>query len=163
MQHQKGCFRLNLNIIEDPSWKWLLLELGLQACQLQWSSWIKDTRFSSFSFCFSLNILYFRIGWCGILCLKVISEAKGSDSFIVGQFVWFCNSGVECIGLLQLMFFLFLYLFFKILSLRWIYMSQGLLLVAKLAPLLTNVGITLKWDCMFSLAAITIFSDWWRR
>lgn len=38
-------------------------------------------------------------------------------------------------------------------------MSQDLLLVAKLALLLTKVGITLKWDCMFSLVATTIFSD----
>jgi len=62
-------------------------------------------------------------------------------------------------GITADVFLFFLYVFFKILSFRSIYMSQGLLLVAKLVPLLTNVGITLKWVCMFSLVATTIFSD----
>ena len=53
------------------------------------------------------------------------------------------------------------YLFFCIF--RWIYTSQGLLLVEKWVLLLTDVGTTLKWDCMFSLVAIIIFSVWWKR
>lgn len=54
-------------------------------------------------------------------------------------------------------FFIFFCIF------RWIYTSQGLLLVEKWVLLLTDVGTTLKWDCMFSLVAIIIFSVWWKR
>ena len=55
------------------------------------------------------------------------------------------------------LFYLFICIF------RWIYTSQGLLLVEKWVLLLTDVGTTLKWDCMFSLVAIIIFSVWWKR
>jgi len=41
---------------------------------------------------------------------------------------------------------------------RWIYMSQDLSLVEKLALLWIDVETTLKWDFMFSLVAIIIFS-----
>lgn len=44
-QLRKGCIHRNLNTIGDRSSRWLSLELGLQACQLQWSFWIKAMRF----------------------------------------------------------------------------------------------------------------------
>lgn len=46
LQLPKGCFPLNLNVIEDPNWKLLLLELGLQGCRRLLSFWIKAMRFS---------------------------------------------------------------------------------------------------------------------
>lgn len=52
---------------------------------------------------------------------------------------------------------------YYILFFRSIYMNQELSLVVKWALLLIEVEITLKWDFMFSLVAITIFSVWWRR
>ncbi|BBH00298.1 zeta-carotene desaturase [Prunus dulcis] len=50
------------------------------------------------------------------------------------------------------------HLSFWIKATRWIYMSQGLSLVEKWAPLLINVETTLKWDPMFSLVA-TVGAD----
>ena len=61
-QLPRVCFYQNRNIIEDQSWKWLLLELGLQACQQQWNCWIKAMRFCSFRFqsseCFHWPLTY---------------------------------------------------------------------------------------------------------
>jgi len=50
-QLRRGYFHQNLNIIGGQSWRWLLLELGWQACQLQWSYWIKAMRYLLFLLC----------------------------------------------------------------------------------------------------------------
>ncbi|PQQ17650.1 zeta-carotene desaturase chloroplastic/chromoplastic [Prunus yedoensis var. nudiflora] len=50
------------------------------------------------------------------------------------------------------------HLSFWIKATRWIYMSQGLSLVEKWAPMLINAETTLKWDSMFSLVA-TVGAD----
>lgn len=90
---------------------------------------------------------------------KLPFEANWIDSFEKFSFViMVLNVSGYWANLLYFILF-----FSEILPFRWIYMSRGLLLVAKLVLLLINVEITLKWDCTFSLVATAIFSDWWKR